>query len=89
MNDVKKIIYNCHQATLLIEKKQLASLTLREKFELKLHLTGCSVCKLFQRQSVLINRQVQQLFKQKSMADQKLDDRFKKQMQDHIEEKLK
>lgn len=89
MNEVKKIIYNCQQATLLIEKKQLAKLTTREKFELKLHLAGCSVCKLFQRQSIMINRQVKNLFHPTRQKDHVLDDGYKKALQEQIDEKLK
>lgn len=88
MNDVKKIMYNCHKATMLIEKKQLARLTIREKMELKLHLAGCSVCKLFQQQSILINKQVRSLFQATTKKEHVLDDIYKKELQARIEEKL-
>jgi hypothetical protein len=88
MNEVKKIIYNCHKATMLIEKKQLARLTIREKMELKLHLAGCSVCKLFQQQSILINKQVRSLFHSNTQKEHVLDDTFKKELQARIEEKM-
>jgi len=89
MNELKKIAYNCQKATLLIEKKQLARLTLREKLELKIHLAGCSVCKLFQQQSILINKQIKSLFHTSLPADHFLDEKFKKDMQEQIEKKLK
>jgi hypothetical protein len=88
MNKLKAIIYNCRQATFLIEKKQLTSLTLRERLELSIHLTGCSVCRLFQRQSILINRLVQRLFHTPAPAETKLDEYFKKELQQRIDEKL-
>ena len=56
MNALKKITYNCRQATFLIEKKHIAGISLREQFELRYHLAGCSVCRLFQQQSQLIDR---------------------------------
>lgn len=89
MNDVKKIIYNCRHATLLIEKKQLERLTIREKMELKLHLAGCSVCRLFQRQSIMINKKIRSLFQASARKEDVLEDEYKKKLQQQIEEKLK
>ena len=89
MDEVKKIMYNCRRATMLIEKKQLTKLTVREKLDLKLHLAGCSVCKLFQRQSILINKQVKILFRPANQNDHVLDDAYKKELQEQITEKLK
>ncbi len=89
MNDLKKIAYNCRKATLLVEKKQLERLTLREQFELKLHLTGCSVCRLFQQQSILINKQVRALLHSSSLRERELDSVFKQSMQEEIEQRLK
>ncbi|RYE54590.1 MAG: hypothetical protein EOP48_11975 [Sphingobacteriales bacterium] len=89
MNKLQEIAFNCHQATMLIEKKQLAGLTIREKFELQLHLTGCSACKLYQRQSTMINRQIKKLFHATTQKDHVLDDDYKKRLQEQIEKKLK
>ncbi len=86
MNEIKKIAYNCHQATLLIEKKQLTKLSLREKFELKLHLSGCSVCRVFQQQSMLINKLVKSYAAAKK--EEILDEAYKKKLQEQIDNKL-
>ncbi len=83
-----RIAYNCHRATLLIEKKLIDKLSLREKLELKIHLAGCSVCRTFEKQSALINRMVQQLIHGSHCSNIKLDDYFKHQMQERIEEEL-
>jgi hypothetical protein len=85
MNRFKKIVYNCHKATFLIEKKQIGTITFREKIELKIHLTGCVICRIFQQQSILINRTVKDLFQHRQM---KLEDDFKKQLQRRIDEEL-
>ncbi|GAA3936592.1 hypothetical protein GO495_13840 [Chitinophaga oryziterrae] len=85
MNRLKKIVYNCHKATFLIEKKQIGTITLREKIELKIHLAGCVICRIFQQQSILINRTVKELFQHRQM---KLEDDFKKQLQQRIDEEL-
>lgn len=85
MNRLKKIVYNCHKATFLIEKKQTGTITLREKIELKIHLAGCVICRIFQQQSILINRTVKELFQHRQM---KLEDDFKEQLQRRIDEEL-
>jgi len=60
----------------------------REHIELRIHLMGCSVCTLYGKQSRIINDMVQQLW-QSSMPDQvRLDDDFKKELQERIEEEL-
>lgn len=88
MNELKNVIYNCRQATFLIEKKQLTELTLREKIELRIHLTGCSFCRLFQKQSIGINKMVYDLFHSAAKREIRLDDDYKKKLQQSIEEKL-
>ena len=67
MGPLKKIQYNCKKATFLIEKKMIDKLTFREKIELRIHLAGCSVCRLYQQQSEMINEMVQQLFHSSSI----------------------
>jgi hypothetical protein len=88
MNEIKKIAYNCLKATFLIEKKQTGKISLREQLELKIHLAGCSVCKTFERQSILINRMVQQLIHATYQPEIKLDDQIKREMQQQIENEL-
>ncbi|MFC0513702.1 hypothetical protein ACFFGT_05810 [Mucilaginibacter angelicae] len=88
-NTLKNIVNNCRKATWLIEKKQVGSITIREKSELKLHLVGCSECRMFEQQSIVINKLVHNLFNEPQVTRGiKLDDDFKKKMQDQIMEKL-
>ncbi|HWK04615.1 MAG TPA: hypothetical protein VNS58_13335 [Puia sp.] len=89
MKKLKAIIYNCRRATELIGKKQLTALTLRERLELGIHLIGCSFCRLFQRQSILINRWVRGLLHATPPAGTKLDDYFKEELQKRIDEKMR
>ena len=85
----KKIAYNCKRATLLIEKKQIGNISMREKLELKIHLACCPACGVFERQSKLINKLVHDLFDEPQVtSDIKLDDDFIKKMQGQIMEKL-
>jgi hypothetical protein len=88
MSYLKRIIYNCKQATFLIDKKAIKPLNLRERIELRIHLYGCSFCRLYKKQSRMINEMVQELFRSSMKADIKLDDDFKKVLQNRIEEEL-
>ncbi len=88
MGMLKKIQYNCKQATLLLEKKAFVPLSFRESIELRIHLAGCSVCRLYGKQSAMINDMVQQLFKDSESDMPKLDENFKKELQLRIEEEL-
>ena len=88
MSNLKKIIYNCKQATFLIEKKSIKRLSFRETVELRIHLYGCSFCRLFSKQSKVINEMVQELFHNSMQSNIRLDDDFKKELQDRIEEEL-
>lgn len=87
MDRLDKIAYNCRKATLLIEKQQMSRLSVSEQVELKIHLAGCSVCRMFQQQSVTINKMIKQLFEEKSGAT--LDNNFKKSLQEKINSKSK
>ena len=88
MGSLKKIQYNCEKATFLIEKKLISKITFREQIELRIHLLGCSVCRIYQKQTGKINEMVRQLFHNAENADIHLDENFKKDLQDRIEEEL-
>ncbi len=87
-NRLKQISYNCRQATFLIEKKQTSKITLREQFALKFHLAGCSVCRIYLKQSLTINRMVKNLFYGNEPSDLTLDDHFKQNLQERIDQYL-
>lgn len=88
MSYLKKVQYNCKKATFLIEKKMAAHITFREHIELRIHLMGCSVCRLYGKQSRIINQMVQQLWQSSMPNEIRLDDNFKKELQERIEEEL-
>jgi len=88
MSHLKKIIYNCKQATYLIEKKSVQRLSFRETVELRIHLYGCSFCRLFSKQSAVINHMVKELFHSLAGSGIHLEDDFKKELQQRIEEEL-
>lgn len=85
--DIERIAYNCRKATLLIEKKQSIELTNREKLELKLHLAGCYICRVYEQQSILINGMMTKLLKG-SEREITLDHSFKEDLKKRIGEKI-
>jgi phage gp36-like protein len=89
MGTLKKIQNNCHKATFLIEKKLIGRITLPERIELRIHLFGCSVCRIYQDQTKKISEIVRQMFNSSANADKHLDDSFKKGLQERIEDELK
>ena len=72
----------------MIEKKMLSRITFREHIELRIHLMGCSVCRIYGKQSRIINDMVRQLFKSSMPGEVKLDDSFKRELQERIEIEL-
>ncbi len=84
--EITRIAYNCKKATFLIEKQQIGTITRIEKFELELHLKGCEVCAIFQKQSTLINKFVKNLVMPEH-HDLKLEDGFKEKLQKIIDER--
>jgi len=88
MEGLKKITHNCKHATFLIEKKLVGRLSFRERIFLKIHLIGCDVCKLYQKQTNRINEMIRELFKTRTAEPTRLDENFKKELQDRIEEEL-
>ncbi|WP_426330127.1 hypothetical protein [Pedobacter sp. R-06] len=85
--ELRKIAYNCKKATFLIEKQQIAKITLREQMELKIHLAGCAICVTFMHQSAVINQMARKIFNPGS-GILKLDKGFKKELQQRIDERL-
>lgn len=85
MDEITKIAYNCKKATFLIEKKLIGTITISEKLELKIHLAGCKICRIFEQQSNTINHMVHELFSKATHQEQKLDEDFKKDLQQRIE----
>lgn len=88
MNALKKIAYNCRRATFLIEKQNLSGISIKQQYELKFHLAGCSVCQLFQQQSLLIDRIVKNHFFTEEANLPNLDTNFKQSLKRRIEDEL-
>jgi hypothetical protein len=83
----KKISNNCKKATFLIDKKNLEGINPLQHIELRIHLMGCSFCRLYNKQSEIINHLVWQ-FRQNNLPEE-LNEEFKKTLEENIALQLK
>ncbi len=89
MDVIKKIQNDCRRATYLIEKRQLTTLSFKERMALTIHLAGCSICRTFQQQSRVINRIMHSFHHSTTEPPHHLDEEYKRQMQERINKKMK
>ncbi len=50
-----KLFSSCHKATELVEKRQIAGLSCKEKLQLGIHKVMCGACKNYEKQSLYID----------------------------------
>lgn len=89
MSKERKIATNCEKATFIIEKKKTAALSLKENLELTIHLAGCEVCRIYQRQSKIIDKVAFDIFVKPVDKEVQLDKNYKEKLQKTIDEKSK
>jgi hypothetical protein len=80
---LNKIRNNCRKATFLIDKKNLEGITVIRQIELHIHLTGCSLCRLYDKQSRMMNDLIRQL-KQSDLKEVRLNEAFKKSLHETL-----
>jgi hypothetical protein len=85
----QNISNNCKKATWLIDKKNLEGISFSQHIELRIHLAGCSLCRLYHKQSQLIDQMVDKLYKDDAGAESALDKEFKEALEKAISDKLK
>jgi predicted anti-sigma-YlaC factor YlaD len=62
-------IIPCRQATFLITKREGHALTLRERFQLYVHLAICKFCRRFSEQTKLIAKAARRLTPGESLSE--------------------
>ena len=72
MKAMNKIMLSCKKATELVERKHENKLTLKEGFQLSLHLLMCKTCSVYEKQSKLLNKALNQFFKNKGESEKEL-----------------
>ena len=58
-----KMMLNCRQASLLVDKQEYVELSTKEKMDLKMHLSTCKYCRNYSAQSKIINKTLAKAFK--------------------------
>lgn len=84
--EMADMLDNCKKATFLIEKQQAEGITPKEESELEYHLNICEMCRVFEKQSTVINSFVKKM-SGSGKNDLRLDDVFKEQLQKQIDKK--
>ncbi len=59
---MKFLMINCKKAAFLVLKREEEKLAWKEHLQLALHLSMCRFCRLFERQSSFISRQIKNFF---------------------------
>jgi hypothetical protein len=57
------LLLSCKKATFLIEKRELSSLSFIERIQLKLHTSMCEACRIYEKQSKIIDEALSQWIK--------------------------
>ena len=72
------LIISCKKATLLVEKKEQDKISFKESVQLKIHLWICKACKIYEKQSKVIDA----IFRKKSRikTETKLDKNIKQKI---------
>mgnify|MGYP000988636779 CR=1 FL=1 len=55
---IKLFIIPCEQASLLLTKKEYDKLTLRESWNLRLHMIKCKYCRWFKKEDSLLTKTI-------------------------------
>ncbi len=78
------LILTCKEATLLIEKREAGKISFVERIRLKAHLWICDACKIYEKQSKIIEGVLEKVTKKK--VGVKLDETVKQKIIQKIKE---
>ena len=81
--NTKKLMITCKEATMLSVQKAEINLSFSDRFRLFIHLIICQYCRLFDKQSKMIDKLISNW-----KTDKKLSDIDKTQLQSIIEKEL-
>lgn len=80
---LNRIRNNCKKATFLIDEKNLEGINVIQQIKLNIHITGCSLCRLYDKQSRMMNDLIRQL-NQSDLKEIGLNEAFKKSLEENI-----
>lgn len=85
----QRISNNCKKATWLIDQKNLEGISFLQHIELRMHLAGCSVCRLYAQQSQVLDQLVGKFYKRHKGDEPALNEDFKDALEKIISKELK
>ncbi|GAB4123637.1 MAG: hypothetical protein OHK0045_03430 [Raineya sp.] len=77
------LILTCKEATLLIEKREAGKISFVERIRLKAHLLMCEACRLYEKQSKIIEKVLRKVSSKKNK--EKLDEAVKQKIIEKIQ----
>jgi hypothetical protein len=78
------IMITCKKTTELIEKRNVEKLTFNETLKLQLHKLICKACRIYEKQSLLIDKSIQKFSKRDGVPSIKLSSDVKSKILDQI-----
>jgi hypothetical protein len=75
----------CKQATYLLLKKEEKSLSFKEEYALKFHMSICKLCKAFKKQSEMMNEAINKNLQQMVLMSQKEKDNLKSLINNNLD----
>ena len=89
MSWLNKIVLTCQEATLLMVKKQENAATLKEKIQMHLHLLFCAICRLFFKQTNMLDKHFHDISSNDELLPEvKMDEQKKAELQNKLSESL-
>lgn len=64
-----RLIFSCRKATALMDKRTTVQLSLKEKLQLKFHLSICKGCRAYEKQSVILQQFLTQYTQKTSLEE--------------------
>ena len=87
MKLMNKLMLSCKRATELIEKKMVVKLSCVESLQLTVHKGVCSACKVYEKQSLLIDQSIKRISESQQNETPKLSEESKLQIINSLQEK--
>ncbi|MEO6231554.1 MAG: hypothetical protein ABJB11_03135 [Ferruginibacter sp.] len=85
---MKKLILSCKRATYLISLKEEGKLSFRQRMQLRTHLSICSMCKKFEKQTAFISGNAKHSPQHADVTlDQNSKDKMKTTLKNIVDEK--
>ncbi len=77
---IHKLLLSCQEATLLLELKGANQISVFQNIRLSLHLTICSICRIYKQKSNIINKYFEDKIHDEAIDNQATIERLKEKI---------